>query len=739
MNLHMFSATFLLVLLVAAGICSAQQVTGADIVVGRTVPRAGIYADEGTQVDNGVKFFVNWLQRNRGGMLTTRDGVQHKLRMYTLDDGSNPETAGYLYEMMSRPEGETFLRIPTPVHAVIGPWTTVITQPVINITRQYNIPFIFSGASVPTFYNSTAYPHAVGLLVQTSKRSGSCMRMYGQQLGIRTAAVIASTDSFQVTARNTIFSQLAAQNITILYNTTVDRAATQFGDTIPRLSAIKPELLVLALGPQVCLPFARQMFARLNSWQPKATFVTNSATIGVLNKELDWRVHYWNSGDQWVAAQEYVDSYFGFGSTAGFVAEYRSEFNVTPTFLDAASAATGFVLLDAVSRVDSNFTSDELIAALRSTTLNETFMGPIRFLPSGELDQSGLCAQFLPAKSNGSTPGQFELRSVAPDTLALETPVYPVRARPPPGFLKWHEYSHIASIIFMVFACIIMLASIATAFFIAFKFGKQIFAQQGYWFIVAILLGIILTAFTVFPLAGEPTKASCVSQIWLSVSGAACIICVLFAKAIGSAYRYHMRNTGQTHDEEVHQRVLASIAGGLLFVIFILLIVWTATASPVPSMIEDKQNEGTFYLDCSHSSPARMGWLFTVICFLGLLLLTSVVIVFVTRSLNEDYREARRIMWLVYLVAFITIAFTATIWGSNGFYQVQFIAKCTFAVFFALTVYLLQFGPLVSDYIGSTFGSSSGNGSTNSKSVTARGSVTTSYDRADGFNNSGHE
>ena len=677
----------LLVLLLAA--LQWAQPCGADILFGRTIPDSGRFEEEGRQVKNGVQFFFDWLAENRNGSIVTNDSVSHKASLFTWGDSSSESEARSWYRIMSSPTGGLFTDRSVPVQIAIGPWSSQQTTPAIQETRAYNVPFVFAGASIPAFYNSTVYPHAVGLLVQTGKRTGPCIRLFAQQFGVQTAAVIATEDPFQLTARNIIFSQLVSSNITMVYNITVALTTSDFSEVISALTTLRPQAILLATGPDPCIAFMRQL--RAQTWQPNAIYSTNSATVMATYGALGWPAHGMFAGTQWSPLLQYTDPIFG--TTEEFSRQYRQRFNVTPTFLDAANAMVGFVAMNAFARVSSQFTSDDLIQALHSTNIRETFMGPIEFLPSGELNQDGLCEQLLPGKSAGNTTNlnRYEMRAVAPASLAIDVAAYPAVAQPPPIALKWHKYSDGASIAFMVLAIInIIIAVLGGALAPVFAVDNPGRMPQ-YWVILVIVGGVILSQCTIFVLPGKATDNKCIAQLWLLDLGVICVVGVLAVKAGASLRKLLMVRflKSDPNNHKLDNIILISATAFIVTVGIVVLGAWTAVAPPTVKFIEDQQKSGTYYPDCSYKE--NISWLIGAVAWVGALLLIALVIAIVNLRYKGNHVESNQLFLIVFVDAPLMILFVVLIGTTQGFYRFQFVGKGFGVAAFGTSTVLILF------------------------------------------------
>jgi ABC-type branched-subunit amino acid transport system substrate-binding protein len=324
--------------------------------------------------------------------------------------------------------------------------------PAIDRTLRSRTPFVFSGGSAPQFFGPS-YTHSVGTLIQVGQRLLPCVQLYSR-LGAATAAIISTSDTFQVTTYGILRAQTAANNITTLFNTTIPQFASQetFKPTVDQIVALKPDVIFCCQADVDFIPFLTQLrkatvqdpsFDPEKSYQPKAIFNTNSVSATVAYTALSWAADLVFAGDQWAPFLNFTDARFG--STLGFAQTYtawlRSRgFNYSIGFTDAASVMAGFVMQSALENAAS-LSKEDIITALHSVNLANTFFGAVRFSATGELAGTGLCRQlqypssaasFVALSGNATTPDTRVLTVVGPDAVRTSNVTYPAIVKPPP-------------------------------------------------------------------------------------------------------------------------------------------------------------------------------------------------------------------------------------------------------------------------------------------------------------------
>ena len=128
-------ATFAAAMLLAAP-ASADHRPGNVVVMGGTVSQTGRYIVPAGRQFNGVKLYVDELNES-GGLLG------HKVELKIYDDKTDKRTAIELYQRLITED---------KIDLVIGPYSSLLTDPVANVTERNKQPFVSAGASDATIW-----------------------------------------------------------------------------------------------------------------------------------------------------------------------------------------------------------------------------------------------------------------------------------------------------------------------------------------------------------------------------------------------------------------------------------------------------------------------------------------------------------------------------------------------------------------------------------------------------------
>ncbi len=114
----------------------AHHRPGNVVVFGGTVAQTGRHIQPSGRQHDGVKLFVDRLNA-RGGLLG------HKVVLKIYDDKSDKRTAIELYEKLITED---------KVDLVLGPYGSLLTDPVANVTERYRHPIVVGNAGNPAIW-----------------------------------------------------------------------------------------------------------------------------------------------------------------------------------------------------------------------------------------------------------------------------------------------------------------------------------------------------------------------------------------------------------------------------------------------------------------------------------------------------------------------------------------------------------------------------------------------------------
>jgi ABC-type branched-subunit amino acid transport system substrate-binding protein len=347
------------------------------------------------------------------------------------------------------------------------------------------MPFVNTGAAGGALFAPGANPFMVSLLVNGAKRTIPCVQYLGTH-GVKTAVILYNSDTYMTFVGTSAYpAQLASNNITLLETFTFLKGSTDFDAIVDRIGELQPDILLCAEQENDFGPMLLTLRTRLPAGkQPKAIVNANTTPVQVVYATSGWVADTVFGGDQWSTSFLFSDP--NWGTTANFSATYqtwlqRNGFTYQMNFWDAASVIGWFVMMEALSNTVS-FSHADVISALRSVELPETFFGPISFLNTGELNSTGICQQLLPSPDPTASLDSTQdrgLQVVAPVSLASAAAYYPGSFVKPPKSNARARRLRLGLGIGLGVGLFVLLALIALVFLLRHKYELILFPKTG--------------------------------------------------------------------------------------------------------------------------------------------------------------------------------------------------------------------------------------------------------------------
>lgn len=247
------------------------------------------------------------------------------------------------------------------------------------------------------------------------------------------------------------------------------------------------------------------------------------------------------------------------------------------------------------------------------------------------------------------------------------------------------ELSMVIIVLYGILGGLGVLYSIFTLIIIALK--EDYFRFMSPLFCQLICVGSIIAFSSVFPLMVDPPSShSCMAYPWLLGLGYTLAFSCLFAKT-WRLWRLFSRKSLKA--KVIDNSFLLKIVGAMMFVIIVLLIVWTADAAfHVTLTFTDGTNSELQYL-CE--TPTVYWGIF--VGLIGLSLIVGCVLTFLIRNLPQEYNDAEAIGMSIYNSTLMLAAGAAIGWGLQDNTQAVSAAKgfCVLVAFWFLM--LILFGP----------------------------------------------
>ncbi|KAG7354944.1 7 transmembrane sweet-taste receptor of 3 GCPR-domain containing protein [Nitzschia inconspicua] len=162
-----------------------------------------------------------------------------------------------------------------------------------------------------------------------------------------------------------------------------------------------------------------------------------------------------------------------------------------------------------------------------------------------------------------------------------------------------------------------------------------------------ILLGFFFISIGAILLAVVPTPAICMAQIWLVNLGYSVHLIPLLVKV--AAINKIMSSAKKMKRVKIKKEQMLKVMGGLLLLVVIYLIVWSAV-DPV-KVVEQRtvtNATSTVVEECITCSSQNYFWYYIAIGFQGLLLIIASALAFQSRDTIPEFDESRTLGTMIY-------------------------------------------------------------------------------------------
>lgn len=334
----MFVRSFsLLVLLTACfGAAQAQQ----PIRIGASLSMTGSFAALGQNQLRGYQLCIKHANE-KGGVLG------RKIELLVEDDQSQAATAVGIYEK---------LITQVKVDAILGPYSSPITEDVANVSEKYRMPMVAPLASTTSIFKkgrkfvfmvlSPAEVYLEGLIDIAAKR------------GLKTVAIISEDTIFpKATAQGSV-DLAKKRGLQVVLVEAYGKGTTDFGALVTRVRAANPDVIAAATYFEDAVATSRKL-KELNV-NPKMFGVTVGGDLPKFHSTLGSTAEFVYGASQWEA--ELVTLRAGglipiarqYPGASEFVEAYRKEYPGADFSYHSAGGYAGCeVLIEAIKRAGS--------------------------------------------------------------------------------------------------------------------------------------------------------------------------------------------------------------------------------------------------------------------------------------------------------------------------------------------------------------------------------------------------
>ena len=313
------------VVVVGVGLASLPLPAAAQtpIKIGASMSVTGTYAKPGSYQKEGYDVCIDELNA-KGGLLG------RKVELVIYDDQSQPATAVKLYEKLITED---------KVDAVMGPYSSAVSEAVANVTEKYKKVMVAPLAATTSIFKkgrkyifmviSPAEVYLEGLVDMAAKR------------GLKTVAIINEDTLFPKASAAGTAEAAKKRGMQVVLQEAYPKGNTDFSALLVKIKAANPDVIAAGTYFDDAVAITRQM-KELNV-NPKMFGLTVGGDLPEFYDLLKQNAEYVYGSTQW-------DETLPYPGQKEFLAAYTKKFKHEPSYHAAAGYAGCLIYGEAVKR-----------------------------------------------------------------------------------------------------------------------------------------------------------------------------------------------------------------------------------------------------------------------------------------------------------------------------------------------------------------------------------------------------
>ena len=331
------------------------------IKIGASLSTTGSFAALGQNQLRGYQLCIKHANE-KGGVLG------RKLELLVEDDQSQAATAARIYEK---------LITQSKVDAILGPYSSPITEAVADVSEKYRMPMVAPLAATTSIFKkgrkfvfmvqSPAEVYLEGLIDIAAKR------------GLKTVAILSEDNIFSKAITQGTVELAKKRGLQVVLVETYAKGAIDFGALLNRVRAANPDVIAAATYFEDAVAISRQL-KELNV-NPKMFGVTVGGDLPKFYETLGKSAEYVYGSSQWepelvtLRAGGLIPIARQYPRASEFVEAYQKEFAGADLSYQSAGGYGGCeLLLEAIKRAGS-LDAEKVRAALLKLELNTVYGG----------------------------------------------------------------------------------------------------------------------------------------------------------------------------------------------------------------------------------------------------------------------------------------------------------------------------------------------------------------------------
>jgi branched-chain amino acid transport system substrate-binding protein len=326
------------------------------IKIGASMSVTGTYAKPGTYQKQGYDICIDELNA-KGGVLG------RKVELVIYDDQSNPATAVRLYEKLITED---------KVDAVMGPYSSAVSEAVANVTEKYKKVMVAPLAATTSIFKkgrkyifmviTPAENYLDGLIDMAAKR------------GLKTVAIIHEDTLFPKASAAGTAEAAKKKGMQVVLQEAYPKGNTDFSALLVKIKAANPDVIAAGTYFDDAVAITRQM-KELNV-NPKMFGLTVGGDLPEFYDLLKQNAEYIYGSTQW-------DESLPYPGQKEFLAAYKAKFKgQEPSYHTAAGYAGCLIYAEAVKKagtLDADKVRDQLLKMEIRTAFGEYKVEPDGF------------------------------------------------------------------------------------------------------------------------------------------------------------------------------------------------------------------------------------------------------------------------------------------------------------------------------------------------------------------------
>ena len=319
----------------------------APIKIGASLSLTGTYGKIGAYQKEGYELCADDLNA-KGGLLG------RKVEFVVYDDQSMPATGVRLYEKLITED---------KVDAVMGPYSSPITEAVANVTEKYQKVMVTPLAATTSIFKkgrkylfmviSPAEVYLEGLIDMAAKR------------GLKTVAILNEDTLFAKTAADGAADLAKKRGLQVVLKEAYPKGHTDFSAVLTKIKALNPDVVAGSTYFDDAVAIVRQM--RELDINPKMLGVTVGGDLPEFYEVLKKNTEFVYGATQW-------DESLPYPGAKEFAAAFKKKFKRDPAYHAAAGYAGCQIYAEGVRRaktLDSEKVRTELLALKTRTAFGD--------------------------------------------------------------------------------------------------------------------------------------------------------------------------------------------------------------------------------------------------------------------------------------------------------------------------------------------------------------------------------